>query len=86
VEVLHGIENTVLIVNLLGDRATTDRTETTASTGNFLGVFGLTDHTEGRVQKLDAEPANAKVQPTCGTDATLRRARAWRRMSAATQR
>jgi hypothetical protein len=63
VEVLHGIENTVLIVNLLGDRTTTDRTEAAASTINFLGVFGLTDHTEGRVKGLDAESANGLAHP-----------------------
>ena len=53
---------TALTDNLLGDRATTDRTETAASTDNFLGAFGLTDRAEGRVQGLNAEPANVPAE------------------------
>ncbi|UIE36677.1 hypothetical protein [Leptodesmis sichuanensis] len=46
----------------LGAFAITANPQTTASTDNFLGGFGLTDPAEARVQGLAAELANVAVQ------------------------
>lgn len=43
---------------LLGAFAITANPQTTALPDKLLGGFGLTDHTEERVQGLDAELAN----------------------------
>ena len=54
-------------------RSPPERLALTASTDNFLGGFGLTDHLEKRVQGLDAEPANSYNHQTPATFATKRR-------------
>jgi hypothetical protein len=58
----HSFVATALTDNLLDAFAPTNKTKTTASTDNFLGAFGLTDTLEAQVQRLDAEPANARHQ------------------------
>ncbi|MFM7545048.1 MAG: hypothetical protein ACKO3I_00820 [Synechococcales cyanobacterium] len=58
--------------NLLGTFAITDNTQITASTDRLLGAFGLTDNLEKRVQGLDAEPANNRVNLAADNGATGR--------------
>ncbi|NJL40508.1 MAG: hypothetical protein HC899_30015 [Leptolyngbyaceae cyanobacterium SM1_4_3] len=38
------------------------QSQTTATTDNLLGAFGLTDNLQERVQDLNAEPANGEAQ------------------------
>ncbi|NJO50160.1 MAG: hypothetical protein HC840_12785 [Leptolyngbyaceae cyanobacterium RM2_2_4] len=38
------------------------QSQTTATTDNLLGAFGLTDNLQERVQDLNAEPANVPGQ------------------------
>jgi len=55
---------TALSDRLLSAFGLIDKAETTASTNNFLGVFGFTDHPKKQVQRLNAESANDQAHRT----------------------